>query len=92
MKKWLYSMIISFAVLNNADAQQAQQVTVQQPPPQQQQQQQHQQPQPQPNQVIVKLPPQQVFVEDRPACVVNTMPVFDPQGNFVGYTSTKVCN
>jgi hypothetical protein len=91
MKKWLYSMIISFAVLNNADAQQAQQVIVQQPP-QQQQPQPQPQPQQQPNQVIVKLPPQQVFVEDRPACVVNTMPVFDPQGNFVGYTSTKVCN
>lgn len=44
------------------------------------------------NQVIVKMPPQRVYVEDRPACVVNTMPVFDPQGNFVGYTSTKVCN
>ena len=50
-----------------------------------------QQPQPS-NQVIVKMPPQRVYVEDRPACVVNTMPVFDPQGNFVGYTSTKVCN
>lgn len=45
-----------------------------------------------PNQVIVKLPPQRVYVEDRPACVVNSMPVFDPQGNFVGYTNTKVCN
>lgn len=44
------------------------------------------------NQVIVKMPPQRVYVEDRPACVVNTMPVFDPQGNFVGYTSTRVCN
>jgi hypothetical protein len=80
MKKWLCATIIFFAFSNIAYAQQV----VQQPP--------QQQPQQQPNQVIVKLPPQQVFVEDRPACVVNTMPVFDPQGNFVGYTSTKVCN
>lgn len=51
------------------------------------------QPTPQtPNQVIVKMAPQRVYIEDRPACVVNTMPVFDPQGNFVGYTNTKVCN
>lgn len=91
MNKWLCAAILSFAIVNSASAQQTQQVIVQQPPAQQQPQQQ-QPPQQQPNQVIVRLPPQQVFVEDRPACVVNTMPVFDPQGNFVGYTSTKVCN
>lgn len=75
--KWLFVMTAMLVTLDMASAQQ---VIVQQPPAQQ------------PNQVIVKLPPQRVYVEDRPACVVNTMPVFDPQGNFVGYTSTKVCN
>lgn len=78
--KWLFVMTTMLVTLDMASAQQ---VIVQEPPAQQIQQ---------PNQVIVKLPPQRVYVEDRPACVVNTMPVFDPQGNFVGYTSTKVCN
>lgn len=44
------------------------------------------------NQVIVKMPPQRVYIEDKPACVNNTMPVFDTMGNFVGYTTTRVCN